>query len=671
MPGRTIGEAYVRVRTDTSGAGAEVRRDLGRELDGAGKDSGKRFGKSFGDQVLKAVTGSAGINNVLKSLHLDPIDINASPRDALAAIEATELKLKELSGDATTVEVKVRTEKARADLARFRKQLGDVGRDAGPEMAEQMSTGIFARLGPLLARAPLGGPIGAAIGATIAVTLAPILGAAVSGAVIGGAGIGGVVGGILLASKDARVQSAGQQLGKRFLTALQLDASPFITPLLDGMDVLEAAFRRSEGHIRSIFANAARYVRPLIDGLTGFLGPVIGGFDDLVAHAAPVIAAIRIGFAEVGRAVGDVFKSLSDNGVEAGAAIYNVFHVVAIGIRTVGVIINGLTEAFGWIIRVEEKLGIISAGGERALQAIRTAGDAAAGSGTNLNTVFQGALPTFNEVAGATGVMATNMRAVADAERDIHTLNADLFASETNVADALKTANTEIGKHHQGLRTDTTEGRGNRTALTNLATALQANYDKYVAVNGVVPGTKRLADELRNKFIALAEKAGLSATAANNLADAILGIPKSRDINIHANTHDAEGRIKALQAKINAMHGRQLLIDVAARVTGSRGSRSALAAALGKQSLPGRAAGGPVRSGMAYVVGERSPELFVPGMDGMIVPRVATAGGGTIVFDLRGSIIASERQAMEIVVKGYNQAVRERRIPPPPGWHRH
>jgi TP901 family phage tail tape measure protein len=45
--------------------------------------------------------------------------------------------------------------------------------------------------------------------------------------------------------------------------------------------------------------------------------------------------------------------------------------------------------------------------------------------------------------------------------------------------------------------------------------------------------------------------------------------------------------------------------------------------------VPGRATGGPVRAGFPYIVGERRRELFVPGMDGAIVPRIArpvTAG---------------------------------------------
>lgn len=43
--------------------------------------------------------------------------------------------------------------------------------------------------------------------------------------------------------------------------------------------------------------------------------------------------------------------------------------------------------------------------------------------------------------------------------------------------------------------------------------------------------------------------------------------------------------------------------------------------------LPGRAAGGPVESGHAYMVGEQGPELFMPRNSGTIVPN---GGGGTV-----------------------------------------
>jgi phage-related minor tail protein len=46
---------------------------------------------------------------------------------------------------------------------------------------------------------------------------------------------------------------------------------------------------------------------------------------------------------------------------------------------------------------------------------------------------------------------------------------------------------------------------------------------------------------------------------------------------------------------------------------------------------PGRATGGPVTGGQAYMVGERGPELFVPTAAGRITPAGGTAGGGVNV----------------------------------------
>jgi hypothetical protein len=46
-------------------------------------------------------------------------------------------------------------------------------------------------------------------------------------------------------------------------------------------------------------------------------------------------------------------------------------------------------------------------------------------------------------------------------------------------------------------------------------------------------------------------------------------------------------------------------------------------AAGGGRRPAGRVLGGPVTAGMPYIVGEKRRELFVPGMDGAIIPRIA------------------------------------------------
>lgn len=75
--------------------------------------------------------------------------------------------------------------------------------------------------------------------------------------------------------------------------------------------------------------------------------------------------------------------------------------------------------------------------------------------------------------------------------------------------------------------------------------------------------------------------------------------------------------------------------DIAQQATGlfsgaSGGSSgSALASLVGAISgLPGRATGGPVSPGQAYVVGERGPELFVPTSAGSIASNAGAGGAG-------------------------------------------
>ena len=53
----------------------------------------------------------------------------------------------------------------------------------------------------------------------------------------------------------------------------------------------------------------------------------------------------------------------------------------------------------------------------------------------------------------------------------------------------------------------------------------------------------------------------------------------------------------------------------------------------------GKAAGGPVRSGTSYLVGERGPELFTPSSNGMITPNNRLSGGSTTInLNVTGAI---------------------------------
>jgi len=48
-------------------------------------------------------------------------------------------------------------------------------------------------------------------------------------------------------------------------------------------------------------------------------------------------------------------------------------------------------------------------------------------------------------------------------------------------------------------------------------------------------------------------------------------------------------------------------------------------------------AGGPAKGGSSYIVGEKGPELFTPGVSGMVTPNSALGGSNNIVVNVDAS----------------------------------
>lgn len=87
-----------------------------------------------------------------------------------------------------------------------------------------------------------------------------------------------------------------------------------------------------------------------------------------------------------------------------------------------------------------------------------------------------------------------------------------------------------------------------------------------------------------------------------------------------------------LLSPLNKLHA--ALEDVAKAAAAAMAGITAVGATGG--NIPGRALGGPVAAGQAYIVGERGPELFMPGRSGSIVPNHRLGGGSTILVNAYG-----------------------------------
>lgn len=177
-------------------------------------------------------------------------------------------------------------------------------------------------------------------------------------------------------------------------------------------------------------------------------------------------------------------------------------------------------------------------------------------------------------------------------------------------------------------------GAGPRASLAELrAQAAEINRLMSAPPDGMEAGSPafdarqlKLADDLRTKYSAIGDEqerirqlAGeVGGTIAGSFEEAVFSGQKLSDV--------LDGLI-------------QDLLRMAFRQTITGPMASGLSSLFSGWFGGGKASGGPVSAGTAYMVGERGPELFLPGASGAIVPNHALGGGGGNVYhiDARGT----------------------------------
>jgi len=173
------------------------------------------------------------------------------------------------------------------------------------------------------------------------------------------------------------------------------------------------------------------------------------------------------------------------------------------------------------------------------------------------------------------------------------------------------------------------------------------------ALEGLIAGTKRWEEALRSigQTILTAVLQAMVHMVAQWVASWIAG----QIAMLAAHKASASARLEVTAAEAKASLGMwappamaaSTATGGAAPAIGAGTLLAALAVIAGMAvAVSGRERGGPVRAGMPYIVGERRPELFVPALDGMILPTVpdgmtGSHGGRAVnvaVFERRSSM---------------------------------
>lgn len=450
-------------------------------------------------------------------------------------------------------------------LTKARDLLPDMDK-AGEEAAKGFVASLVTRIGPLLARAP-GGPAGLAIGGALAVGIVPMLGAAVGGAVLGGVGVGGVIGGITLASKDARVQAAGQALGEAIMADLDDAASTFVQPTIDAIGIIRAAWTDVSGDVQAVFGAVSRYVEPLARGVADSVREIVPGVREAAEAAGPIVREIGEGLPRIGRAISDVLSDISGHADEGASAMRALFGgieqvirfgggVIAVlsdiyrGILTVSDVATTIAdEVWGWIPGIGDLIGE----GKAHIGELKAAMDEAGQSGEQAGQKGGDGLRRIAEGASAA---ATPVQTLSDQLRDMAGINISAEQASIRLTGAIAAATAAGKSNTDGIGINNAKQAENRARLVELAQATNAASAAIMEQTGSQALASEESQRGRTAFLKAAEAMGVGTGKAKELADKLFAIPESRGVKVTANTQPAMTAVNNLIARINNMKAR-------------------------------------------------------------------------------------------------------------------
>lgn len=485
-------------------------------------------------------------------------------------------------------------------------------RDAGKSIAGLIGDGMMTvvpkigggLIGTISQAVAAGGPaVGAGVGiallaaAPAIVVAASTVGAMVSGALVSGLGLAAMTGGIALALRDDEILEAATTTGEHIMRILNKAAVPFQSQLMNAFALAEGAMKHWEPQIKRIFSLSATFVEPLTRGLTRMVDKMLPGMVKAIAAIQPAIDMMGEGLSWVGREIGYMFKDLSDNGPELAMAIGVAFAALVVTIRVASVVLNALTETFGFFVDQALSLGPVlqSMGAYLKIMPgpIGEIGTKLFGMGAAINQGRMGWEGLKNRMTetintGEVGIpklttrqivltqsMREGVKAAGDLNSYFKVLNGTamgLEEAESQYQAALDAVATSIKENGKTTDIHTAKGRANLAVLRDIKTAseakAQAAYDEAVATGNVVGAEKnaKAAYEAgRAQLIKARMAMGDSRAEATAYANRIMKIPKNWNTTATIDTAGATSKLNTFIKKVTNADGK--VVNVTVRVT--------------------------------------------------------------------------------------------------------
>lgn len=275
-----LGEAYVRVRADLEPFGKDLDRGLKQITDRFEKNLNRDFGKKLGGNVGKGI--SEGFSDSTKTIGAD-----------------------------LGKRLRVPANNKR------------IGRKAGQDFGDGYGEGIFGTLKRVAGLSitaledgfsSLPPQVKGVVGAALIAALVPA--GALAGAALAGAVITGVAGiGIALSSQFEEVESQFLYFVERLRQRGARSAEPFAGEVIAALRYFDRQLEELDPKVRSLFANAARYVEPLSEGIAGFTNGLVTGLEEGLSKANfdAISGELVSGLTDLGDTLGDQLGSIIAN----------------------------------------------------------------------------------------------------------------------------------------------------------------------------------------------------------------------------------------------------------------------------------------------------------------------------------------------------------------------
>lgn len=418
------------------------------------------------------------------------------------------------------------------------------------------------------------------------------------------------------------------------------------------------------GVLRGQELNSVLEQAPLVaQAIADKLGVTIGALKTLGEQGKITAQIVREALAEAADSANEKFSSLPETLAQQQARLENAWKMALVGLD------NKLKQSEVWQFFTKKLTAILESFSEGSVplellsdEQLTSQVDAAKkkldelyGEASSLRKSrrISGALPSFREEQVLSRIFETQVRLGDLYKQQRLNKEAEADAAER----AAKAVGAVVGRSEKDIAADIETGRllrnsgsGTEPLLGSGATDILNTRAINKAMAEVEMGAIKIKDRFEESFGGM-EEFGLQA--ARNMQSAFA------DFLFDPFSDGLKGMLKGfvdtLRRMVAEIMAQQILTSFFNGLAGMGGFLGGVGSFFGGK----RARGGPVMAGKAYLVGEKGPELMVPGTSGRVIPG---GGGGMTIsptynIDARGATQELAKQLPAILAAHARQTV--------------